>query len=98
MASDWPPIRETTRTQSGDWTREPGDLGSWAEGLETITDDSAVDAEGAAARNTYNDSHTPSQGLRNLESIYRSVLAAPNERVPGPMHPPVQDSSDPNEI
>ena len=30
MASDWPPIRETTRTHSADWIREPGDTDSWA--------------------------------------------------------------------
>jgi glycosyltransferase involved in cell wall biosynthesis len=94
MASDWPPIRETTKTELGRWLREPGDIDSWTEGLEIITDDSAVDAEGVAARNTYKASHTPSQALRNLESIYRSVMGVPKESDSGSLHPHVQEPSD----
>jgi glycosyltransferase involved in cell wall biosynthesis len=94
MASDSPPIRETIQAPQGQWMRGPGDTDSWAEGLEIIIDSSAVDAGGLRARSTYDRSFTPSQGLRNLESIYKSAMAATDNGDSGPL---VQDSSDHNE-
>jgi glycosyltransferase involved in cell wall biosynthesis len=80
MASDALPIRETIRTLPGDWIRTPGDTASWAEGLRLLTDDSAVDGRGLASRHAYDESFTPLHGLRNLETIYRSVLAAEEDQ------------------
>ncbi len=94
MASDSPPIRETIQPLQGQWIRKPGDTDSWAQGLEIIIDGSAVDAGGVTARSTYDGSFTPSQGLRNLESIYRSAMAATDD---GDSGPAVQDFSDRNE-
>ena len=79
MASDWPPIRETIRTPSGQWIRQPGDTDSWAEGLEIITDRFGCRRRRGSSANTYEGSHHTVSGLRNLESIYRSAMAAPTE-------------------
>ena len=94
LASDSPPIRETIRKPMGNWIRKPGDTESWAEGLEIISDNSAVDAEGLAARTAYEGSFTPAQGLRNLESVYQSAMVAPAHGDSDPLHPPAQDFPD----
>lgn len=77
----------------------PGDVSAWRAALETLADGAAVDVAGAAGRQRWADTFSPSVGRRRLEEVYATARAArrrPSRRrvQTGPPHHP-QDPGEP---
>jgi glycosyltransferase involved in cell wall biosynthesis len=75
LASRLAGMEDSVSEFAPDFLVEPGDKGAWANAIEVLQDDSALDGIGAAARDTYRAAYTPQQGLLNLVAAYEAAGA-----------------------
>jgi glycosyltransferase involved in cell wall biosynthesis len=63
-----------------EWLAEPGRAQSWAERLEQLADDAALDAAGACARDLYASQYAPERGIGSLIDAYQAAIDAGSRR------------------
>jgi len=63
-----------------EWLAEPGRPQSWAERLEHLADDDALDAAGACARDLYASQYAPERGIGSLIDAYQAAIDAGSRR------------------
>jgi glycosyltransferase involved in cell wall biosynthesis len=63
-----------------EWLAAPGDVASWAERLERLGADVAIDAAGARGREIYASQYAPEQGIASLVDVYQEAIDAAGHR------------------
>ena len=63
-----------------EWLAPPGDVAAWAALLEQLSDDEALDAAAARAREIYEVLYAPEPGVASLLDVYRAAMDHAGQR------------------